>query len=340
MSHNPKLNPTKIPLRSMMKLYLKRASEIEAYLSKKPDEWGKFQPEFNAEMDGVFRNIMNFEKENLASGNEEKVYKLKLIFIKRFRKFLARGVYCDWSVRKPYGYAGDFKIIEDIYENNPQTSGFDRLFDNYFQISAVSVAVRNRKDDFKRIITDFVSKRKDAKVSIMDLASGPCREIREVLFLNGPLYKNTTFDCYDNDERSMEFAKNLLVTQSNVNFIKMNAMRLAFRKDTHSLIDKRYDLIYSTGLFDYFSERIAVLLVKNLKKLLNPGGALAIANMTDKYSNPSVHFMEWGGDWNLVYRDDKEFRNIFIAGGFKDSELETKHEQHGIIQYVVATTKK
>ena len=59
-----------------------------------------------------------------------------------------RGTLIDWSLRKPFGYAGDFKIINDIYENNPDTVGFDRLFDNYFQMSAISIAVRNRKDDF------------------------------------------------------------------------------------------------------------------------------------------------------------------------------------------------
>ncbi len=124
-----------MPLRNKIRLYKKRAQEIESCLSKKPKEWGKFQSEFNQEVNSIFHDIMNFEKANLSAGREDKVYKLKRLFVDRVRKIFVRGTYIKWSLCKPFGYAGDFKIIDDIYENNPTTIGFDRLFDNYFQMS-------------------------------------------------------------------------------------------------------------------------------------------------------------------------------------------------------------
>ena len=150
MNTNLSINEMKVSFRKSIKLYLKRAQEIEAYLTRKPEEWGRFQSEFNSEVDGVFRNVMNFEKANLAEGNEERVYKLRQIFIKRFKLLFSKGVYCEWSILKPYGYSGDFKIIDYIYQNNPTTTGFDRLFDNYYQMTAISVGVRNRKNDFRQ----------------------------------------------------------------------------------------------------------------------------------------------------------------------------------------------
>ena len=84
-----------------------------------------------------------------------------------------RGECINWSFRKPFGYAGDFKIIDMIYLNNPLTSGFERLFDNYFQMSSIAVAVRNRKEDFKRMLLDLIKERNGQKLRIMDLASGP-----------------------------------------------------------------------------------------------------------------------------------------------------------------------
>ena len=62
---------------------------------------------------------------------------------------------------------------------------------------------------------------------------------------------------------------------------------------------------------------------------------LAISDVWDKYKNPSVHYMEWIGDWNLVYRSNEEFRQIFIEGGFKEDELEFGSEQQGVLQYIV-----
>lgn len=326
-----------ISLRNTVKLYLKRAKEIESYLSKRPKEWGRFQAEFNAEINKVFRNIMEFEKANLV--NEDKVYKLKQLFVNRIREVFTRGDYAQWSIRKPFGYAGDFKIIEDIYENNPITVGFDRLFDNYFQMSAISVAVRNREEDFRRLIADFIRDRQGTKLRIMSLACGPCRELREIVSLNNSLRKNITFDCYDNDEKALEFAKGRLHSQTNFNFLKVNAVKIALKKDPRSIIDEKYDLIYSTGLFDYFSEKIATLLISNLKKILRPGGSMVIANVRDKYSNPSVHFMEWVGEWYLVYRSDEAFKEIFINAGFKENELDLRYEQQGIIQYIIANNK-
>jgi len=147
MKSNLKINPDEASLRTKLKIYKKKADEIEAYLSKNPQEWGKFQSEFNSEVNNVFRDIMNFEKVNFSLGREEKVYKLKRIFINRIRELFLKGAYNEWGFRKPFGYAGDFKIIDDIYQNNPTTTGFTRLFDNYCMMSAISVAVRNQKED-------------------------------------------------------------------------------------------------------------------------------------------------------------------------------------------------
>lgn len=327
-------------LRTKLKLYKKRAHEIESYLSKYPTEWGKFQSEFNFEVNNVFRDIMNFEKNNFTIGQDEKVYKLKRIFISRIRELFLRGAYNEWAFRKPFGYAGDFKMIDDIYQNNPTTNGFVRLFDNYCMMSAIAVAVRNRKEDFKRFLIGFITDRGTCKVTIMNLASGPCRELKEILSSYPALCGNVTLDCYDHEVRAIEHAKKLLTGYSNINFIRENALRIAFRNDIHSLIDKKYDLIYSTGLFDYFSERVGIALVANLRKLLNSNGILAISTMRDKYSNPSVHYMEWAADWNLVYRDEEEFKRIFIEAGFAEDELEIRYEQQGIMQYTFATKKE
>ena len=194
-------------LHNKINLYKKRAHEVERYLAKKPQEWGRFQNEFNSEVNGIFREIMNYEKINLTNGQSDKVDKLKRIFVKRIRKLFMRKEYSAWTIQKPLGYAGDYKIIDDIYQNNPKTTGFDRLFDNYYQMSAISVGVRNRKEDFKRLIIGFINQRKDQKFKIMSLGSGPCREIKELLLSGAIQETKISFDCYDNDQRAISFAK-------------------------------------------------------------------------------------------------------------------------------------
>lgn len=330
----------KASLRLQIKTYKKRAAEVEAYLLKHPDEWGKFQSEFNSEINAIFRDIMLFEKMKVSNGQGEKVRKLERIFISKIRDIFLKGAYNDWGFRKPYGYAGDFKMIDDIYQNNPTTSGFMRLFDNYCMMSAISVAVRNRKEDFKRLITNFIKDRYSGhKLKIMDLASGPCRDLFEILSLDPEVATKADFDCYDHDARAIEYARNLLKNFKNVDFIRKNAVKIALKKDINGLINKKYDLIFSTGLFDYFSTQLATGVVRNLKALLKPGGVLAISTARDKYSNPSVYYMNWTADWHLVYRDEEEFKKIFVKAGFSEDQLKIQYEQQGIMQYIIATQK-
>jgi len=330
----------KASLRSLIKIYKKRATETENYLSKHPDEWGRFQNEFNSEVNAIFREIMNFEKESLANGNAYKIEKLKGIFINKIRELFLKSDYFKWSLRKPYGYSGDFKIIDDMYQNNPSSSGFNRLFDNYFQVASICVAVRNRKEDFKRLIANFVNERKEKQLRIMNLGCGPCRDIQELFMARSLLNDKVTFDCYDHDDRALSFAKSLLGSNPNINFIKENALRLAATKNISSKIDKKYDLIYVMGVFDYFNHKISVRLVSNLKKLLKQGGVLAVSNVRDRYSNPSIHCMEWVGEWILIYRIEEEFNKIFFDAGFKEANLRIQYEQQGIMQYVIATSDK
>ena len=341
-SLNPGLKDIQATLRSRIKQYLMRTEEVEEYLRFHPNEWGKFQNEFNSEVNAVFRDIMNFEKDSIAAGSGDRIDKLKKLFVNRIRKIFIKGTYIGWSLSKPYGYAGDFKIIDDIYRNNPDTEGFDRLFDNYYQMSSICVAVRNRKDDFKRAINDFISKRKQEPIRVMSLACGSARDLKEILLSNpsSDLEKKVIFDCYDHDQRAIDYASELLVGYKNINFIRKNAFRIAATKSEEFKQGIKYDFIYSTGLFDYFTHKVSSKLVKNLKKLLNKDGILAISNVRDKYSNPSVHFMEWVGDWNLVYRSDDEFKKVFLDGGFRENELEIMYEQQGIMQYIFACNKK
>jgi SAM-dependent methyltransferase len=310
---------------------------MASYLGDHPYEWGKFQSQFNQEINGIFRDLMIFEKENVARSRENRIYKLKQLFVRHFRKEFVKGEFLQWSLMKPLGYPGDYKIIDNIYLNKPRSQGFERLYDNYFQMSTICIAVRNRKEDFKQICLDVIRNKSGTPVKIMDLASGPCRDVSELL--SHPVIGSTpvSFHCVDSDEFAIEYARKLVNCHPCVSFRKQNAVRIALKNDIDTEIPDRYDLIFSTGLFDYLDYRISVRLVRNLRKLLKKGGVLAVSDVRDKFSNPSIYFMEWVADWNLIYREDAEFRQTFIDAGFCPSQLTSQYEQQGVMQYIKAS---
>ena len=334
------MDSIKFNLFSAVKYYIKLSQELQASLLKHPEDYVKFQGIFNLSVDKVYQDVQQFEKINIAKF-EAKVYKMKKIFEKRYRRYFLHGEYIRRSFEKPLGYAGDFLVIDSIYKNQSRTSGFDRLWDNYFQDLAVSKATRERKEDFKNIILEMARKNKNENLRILNLACGPAREIKELLEADSDkIFAKVIFDCCDLDTQAIDYAKQLLMDFNNVKFFQKNAIRLALKKDIKLELPQEYDLIYSTGLFDYLDESIASRLAGNLKKALKKGGMLAIANVRDKYSNSSASWMEWVAEWNLIYRTEAEFKRIFLNAGFSSADLEIIPQQSAVMQYCLARAER
>ncbi|MDD5071010.1 MAG: class I SAM-dependent methyltransferase [Candidatus Omnitrophica bacterium] len=324
---------------SKIKDYIKLSNGFRNNLLEFPNDWPKYQKKFNLAVDTVYNDILSFMNANIETNQkEEQIYRLKKIFEKRYRRYFLYGDSINWCYQKPFGYAGDFKIIEDIYRQSPVTVGFDRLWDNYFQQLSASVSIRERKEDFKQIITDFVKNRQNKNIRIMSLASGPAREIKELLNSDkADLFERVEFDCYDSEIQSIEYAKNSLNCFNKVDFYQKNAIRLALKKNINDDIPCEYDLIYSAGLFDYLGHKVAVKLVQNLKKILKNGGQMLIANASDKSCNSSAAWMEWVAEWYLIYRSEDELKSIFIEAEFQPKDLSLILQKEKVMRYCLAT---
>jgi len=281
--------------------------------------------------------MLQFEKDNIEKF-ESKIYRLKKIFNKRYKHYFLYGDLTRRSYEKPFGYAGDFKVIDDIYRNQPATVGFDGLWDRYFLQMTASKATRQRKEELKKIIFNIVKDCSYRNIRIMNLGSGSAREIKELLANDSEgLFSKVTFDCYDFDIRAINYAQQLLNNVSNVNFFQKNAVRLALKKDITHEVRYDYDLIYSSGLFDYLDERVAVRLIANLRKLLKREGKMVIANFGNKYNNSSAGLMEWATEWYLIYRDEDNFTKIFIDAGFSPTDFRIISQKDNVVLHCVTS---
>ena len=326
--------PTKsLSLFSEVKQYRSMSREMQGHLLRHPHDFARFQQEFNATVEKISVDLLRFELECIEK-YEARVYRFQKIFRKRYRDEFLFGDLTKWTYKKPYGYAGDFHIIDNIYQNIVKTTGFDGLWDTYYLQMTACRATRGRKDELKKVILEVARKKQNADIRIMDLASGPARGIRELLDADTEkLISRVAFDCYDLDTNAIGYAKRLLNNAPNVTFLQKNAIRIALTKDIRSEIPIEYDLIYSAGLFDYLDARVAVRLISNLKRLLKKDGIMVIANFGDKATNTSAGLMEWVTEWYLIYRSEAEFRKIFLDAGVPADNLTIVSEQGGVILY-------
>lgn len=207
---------------------------------------------------------------------------------------------------KPFGYSGDFKIIDYIYTHHVSDDPYCALWDNYFHKQNAPIAVRNRKKYFIELLIKNIDISKKQKV--LNLASGPGRDILEYFECSNN--NQIHFDCVELDKDAIQFAKNLLSDHiDRVKFINKNIFRFTPTEE--------YDMIWSAGLFDYFDDSV---FVKILSRLIssNPNTKIVIGNFSD--ANPTQPYMEIIGDWFLNYRSEEKLIELALkAGANRDS---------------------
>jgi hypothetical protein len=104
---------------------------------------------------------------------------------------------------------------------------------------------------------------------------------------------------------------------------------MVFSRDLHQKWGQ-FHCIYSLGLFDYLTERIAKAVLVRLYRLLAEGGELVVGNY--HVSNPSKFFMDYWGDWPIMHRTEEQFRQLLPDATSKNSAI--TYDETGIQMFL------
>ena len=191
---------------------------------------------------------------------------------------------------KPHGYAGDYEIIDKLHCRHIATEKHLANWDRYFQKLPASIAVRNRKTYFHDLLDRHVA-RHSGILKVLNVASGPCRDIYE--YLNARNNARVHFHCVEQDRSAISYASTLCSSfAKNITFTQNNALR--FKPEP------QYDLVWSAGLFDYLDDRLFVAVLKRLCSGLLPDGKVVVGNSSTR--NPTRYYMKYFLEWSLYHR--------------------------------------
>jgi extracellular factor (EF) 3-hydroxypalmitic acid methyl ester biosynthesis protein len=236
-------------------------------------------------------------------------------FREKLRDLIYSSPFADRSFRKPLGYAGDFEVMNLIYrDENIGSHLFAKCIHRYFVEHPETRAVKNRAVYLGHKIEALLKKEsRREKLKILSVASGPAVEIQRLVqsWNHGDLV-DVEIHLLDQDLFSLKHAQSQI----------REACRLAGKKPTvrffhqtikniviNGLETNDYDLIYSAGLFDYFSDPVAQAAAKQLHNALSPSGQLVIGNFNA--STPNKFFMEAALDWHLVFRSEADLTRMY-----------------------------
>ena len=230
-----------------------------------------------------------------------------------------------FALAKPHGYAGDFEIIDRIYQQFITPVSHLRAWDVFWQAHAAPTAVRNRKSYFHDLLTRHASRRQPLRV--LKVATGPGRSMFEWLTTHPAA--QVMLDCVEIDAAAIQYATNLNRSfLDRITFIHKNALR--YRPA------RQYDLIWSAGLYDYFDDRMFRVALRRLLPVIAPGGELVIGNFS--HYNPSRCWMELS-EWFLHHRSADQLFALARQCGVSPDRLSLGRETQGVNLFLHITSE-
>lgn len=222
------------------------------------------------------------------------------------------------ALAKPFGYAGDFALIDDIYRETVAANTQLENWDRFFHRQAAPRAVRNRLGYFSALARSAVA-RATREAQILSLGCGPSRELVE--FLRAQTSHEICITGIDRDPRALEHAaRSLTAPDSRLELLQSDILRY--------VPEQRYDLIWAAGLFDYLPDKLFVRTLRRYGRALRPGGEIVIGNFRPDHS--SQNYMELVGDWSVIYRTSGQLVRLALASGFPPGSFEVGQEPEGI----------
>jgi SAM-dependent methyltransferase len=218
-------------------------------------------------------------------------------------KLLHEDAFTYRAFSKPRGYAGDAVMMDYIYGREerwpkPEMGPIGEHVFNFTTSAPASEGVRARRAYVAMEIDRMAEERRGPH--ILAIASGHLREA--MLCAAVRRRKVGRFLALDADALSAAEVERAYGP------FGVETVTSSFRRLFGHHGDGQFDLVYSTGLFDYLAQRMARRLVNSMFSMLRPGGKLFVANFLPGVRD--VGYMETLMDWNLIYRSRRDMVDL------------------------------
>lgn len=268
------------------------------------------QSQVHLALDGLFRGL---EHQKALCTSEEWQRQIQTCRTHGLLSTIHEDPFTYRAFSKPRSYAGDAEMMDLIYgpeERWPEPQATPLGLDIYRFTTAAPAAegVRARRAFIADQI-DYLCSRKP-NPHILAIAAG---HLREAMLTTAV--------------RRRRFGRYLALDADPISLKEIDRAYGPYGVETvpapfMSLIKNRlqvgkFDLVYSTGLFDYLGDNVGKRLVSTMFQMLNPGGELIVANFMPGIRD--IGYMEAFMDWNLIYRTRRDMVNL--TAEIKESEI-------------------
>ena len=219
--------------------------------------------------------------------------------------WLMRSRYWNRSAVKPHGYAGEFRMLELMYDledcpcaDTTQPAIVNALDSVYASVHSVQ-AVWHRRQWFADLV-----RRESAgtdRVAVLDVACGGSRYLRDLMTETEGARITGVF--VDQDPAAIAFVNRWLPDSGS------QAVCAPARNLRRAVTRDGFDVVIATGLFDYLPRAPAQALLGDMVALTRPGGVTAICNFSPDDGSRLVK--DHVSEWQLIYRAEGHVAGLF-----------------------------
>lgn len=238
---------------------------------------------------------------------------------------------------KPSGYPGDYEMINMVHRNALEGEDpLGKLLNKYASSIPIAQTVRKRTEFFANEIRKAAQKNRKAKV--LSIASGPALEFDMLLRSDAQSTDDVSITLLDQDINALKFSqenlyKTRIETQSKIriDFIHQNVGSY-LKELNRKKVKENFDIVYASGLFDYFDFKTSKFVIKYLLKQTRPGGKIIIANLsTDGHDHKT--FLEFVGEWYLIYRSQEDMVKLSEAIP-EGTDFDIREIENGLCKFI------
>lgn len=252
--------------------------------------------------------------------------------------WLERGALQRNARTKPFGYAGDSQMLSRIWEHWCCDDPLGGAFDRYFQRQAAPEAVRARFHEIAAEIAVHCLSRSQPVYEVVSVGSGPAIDLSEGLAcLPVDRRESVRVELLDFDPQALDSAMGRLapvLPLDAISAVRTNLYRLPKQTSAADHF-KSADLLVCPGLFDYLADPPAIAMLGLFWRRLKPGGMMLVGNFAPH--NPTRAYMEWIGNWYLLYRTPERFAELAAQAGIPDGQFTVGADRTGIDLFLRAT---
>lgn len=218
--------------------------------------------------------------------------------IKRSREIFSSSYYVRRIQEWPRGYQGDFETVEhlSIGIEKCELEDLSSCIEYYSQMLPITQQHRNKLIHQERLAKQAIL----SNHNILSVGCGGAIDINHALEGIHDYAGSISFIDMDQDALDLVSARtnDYDFTVSNKNIVRgVGQEKNGF-----------YHLILCGGLFDYLEERIAGMLLRQLKRKLTSDGVIFLTNIAK--GNPFRIQMEYMCDWELIERTEEEIEAL------------------------------